>query len=804
MSYVIKRNGQPEAVNFNKITERLTKMCRLDPPLHDTVDPVKIAQVVIAGMYDNIHTTELDRLAAENAASYATRHPDFSRLAARIEVSNLQKETNASFAATAQTLATYTNSKTQKFSPLIDPDLNLLIQTHAERLDQVIVHERDFLLDYFGFMTLQRAYLLKIEGQILERPQYMFLRVALGIHGEDLDAAIETYHLMSQFHFIHATPTLFNAGTPRPQMSSCFLLTMQDDSIDGIFDTLGQCARISKYAGGIGVSMHKIRASGSYIGGTGGHSNGLVPMLRVYNETARYVDQGGGKRKGSFAIYLEPWHADVESFLDLKKNHGQEEQRARDLFYALWVNDLFMERVRDNGSWSLFCPNEAPGLADVWGEEFNALYRKYEKTPGLARKVMRAQVLFESICRAQIETGTPYMLYKDACNRKSNQQNLGTIRSSNLCTEIIEYTAPDEVAVCNLASINLSKFVNREAGTYDFDELVRVTKIVTRNLNKVIDRNFYPIPEAERSNLRHRPIGIGVQGLADTFALLRYPFESAKAAQLNRDIFEAIYFGAVTASMELAQVEGAYETFAGSPLSKGQFQFDLWGVKPSPRFDWETLRAQIMVHGVRNSQFVALMPTASTSNIMGNNECFEAFTNNLYTRRVLSGEFILFNRHLLRDLIDRGRWNAAMSQALIRHRGSVQQLPIPDDLKALYKTTWEIKARTVLDMAADRGAFVDQSQSMNIHMAAPTVQKVSKLHMYAWRKGLKTGQYYLRTRPVRDAIQFTVAQEPTATAMPTVEVPEIPNSIVSDTDFTAGLDLDFSKPKDEECVMCGS
>lgn len=804
MSYVIKRNGQPEAVNFNKITERLTKMCRLDPPLHDTVDPVKIAQVVIAGMYDNIHTTELDRLAAENAASYATRHPDFSRLAARIEVSNLQKETNPSFAATAQTLATYTNPKTQKFSPLIDPDLNLLIQAHAERLDQVIVHERDFLLDYFGFMTLQRAYLLKIEGQILERPQYMFLRVALGIHGEDLEAAIETYHLMSQFHFIHATPTLFNAGTPRPQMSSCFLLTMQDDSIDGIFDTLGQCARISKYAGGIGVSMHKIRASGSYIGGTGGHSNGLVPMLRVYNETARYVDQGGGKRKGSFAIYLEPWHADVESFLDLKKNHGQEEQRARDLFYALWVNDLFMERVRDNGSWSLFCPNEAPGLADVWGEEFNALYRKYEKTPGLARKVMRAQVLFESICRAQIETGTPYMLYKDACNRKSNQQNLGTLRSSNLCCEILEYTAPDEVAVCNLASLNLSKFVNREARTYDFNELVRVTKIVTRNLNKVIDRNFYPIPEAERSNLRHRPIGIGVQGLADTFALLRYPFESAEAAQLNRDIFEAIYFGAVTASMELAQVEGAYETFAGSPLSKGQFQFDLWGVKPSPRFDWETLRAQIMVHGVRNSQFVALMPTASTSNIMGNNECFEAFTNNLYTRRVLSGEFILMNRHLLRDLIDRGRWNAAMSQALIRHRGSVQQLPIPDDLKALYKTTWEIKARTVLDMAADRGAFVDQSQSMNLHMAAPTVQKVSKMHMYAWRKGLKTGQYYLRTRPVRDAIQFTVAQEPTATAMPTVEVPEMLNSLVSDTDFTAGLDLDFSKPKDDECMMCGS
>lgn len=618
--------------------------------------------------------------------------------------------------------------------------------------------------DYFGFKTLERSYLLKMDGIISERPQHLFMRVALGIHGEDLDSAFETYDLMSQKFFTHATPTLFNSGTPRPQLSSCFLLTMKGDSIDGIYDTLKQCASISKFAGGIGLSIHNIRATGSYIGGTNGSSNGIVPMLRVFNDTARYVDQGGGKRKGSFAIYLEPWHDDVFEFLELKKNHGKEEARARDLFYAMWVPDLFMKRVEANGDWSTFCPNEAPGLADCHGAEFEALYTKYERD-GKARRTVKAQKLWFAILQSQIETGTPYMLYKDACNAKSNQQNLGTIKSSNLCTEILEYTSPDEVAVCNLASIALPMFVRvskNDKGEvtsreFDFEELVRITKVVTRNLNKVIDVNYYPVEEARRSNMRHRPIGIGVQGLADAMCLMRLPFDSPAARQLNKDIFEAIYFGAVSASNEIAQKEGPYETFKGSPASEGRLQFDLWGVKPSSRFDWDGLKAEVVKTGIRNSLMVAPMPTASTAQIMGNNEGIEPFTSNIYSRRVLAGEFTIVNKHMLRDLVERGLWTKGIRNQIMRDRGSIQAVSeIPAELKALYKTVWEIKQRVIIDMAADRGAYICQSQSLNIHMGAPTIRKLTSMHFHAWKSGLKTGMYYLRTKPKAHAIQFTV------------------------------------------------
>ena len=757
--YVVKRNGEQEEVAFDKITKRISALCYgLDKRY---IDPVKVSQKVITGVYSGVTTKELDELAAETCAYASTQHPDYSILAARIAVSNLHKSTNPSFAETIAVLRNHVHPRNGKPTPLIAEDVFDIVQRNAARLDAAIDYERDFEYDYFGFKTLERSYLLKVNGRIAERPQHMLLRVSVGIHKEDIERAIETYDMMSRKFFTHATPTLFNAGTPRPQMSSCFLLQMQADSIEGIFDTLKQCACISKYAGGIGLSIHNIRASNSYVAGTNGESNGIVPMLRVFNDTARYVDQGGGKRKGSFAIYLEPWHADIEDFLELRKNHGKEEVRARDLFYGLWLNDLFMRRVEDNGPWTLFCPNEAPGLADVYGAAFDELYERYERE-GRGRKQVRAQELWYSICTSQIETGTPYMLFKDACNSKSNQKNLGTIKSSNLCTEIIEYTSPDEVAVCNLASINLRKFCSRASAEYDFAGLIRVTRIITRNLNKVIDNGFYPIPEAERSNLRHRPIGIGVQGLADAFFELKLPFDSPEAQQLNRDIFEAIYFGAVSASCDLAQEEGHYSTFPGSPMSQGIMQFDMWNEKPNPKlgFDWEGLRQRVITHGVRNSLLVAPMPTASTSQILGNNECFEPYTSNIYSRRVLAGEFTVVNKHLLNDLLDRGLWTADARNQIIADRGSVQNVRnIPVDIKELYKTVWEIKQKVILEMAAARGAFIDQSQSLNIHMADVNVAKLTSMHFFAWKKGLKTGLYYLRTRPKADAIQFTVDQE---------------------------------------------
>ncbi len=749
--YVIKRSGKREPVSFDKILRRIESLCEgLDTCY---VDYVKVSQKVIQGLYEGVTTTELDNLAAQIAASLATTHPDYGTLAARIAVSNLHKNTKPYFSKNIFDLYHYNDEHTGH-AALISDEVYRIVQQHKHRLDRAIDYERDFVFDYFGFKTLERSYLLKMNGKVAERPQHLFMRVAIGIHRDDIDAAIETYHLMSQKWFIHATPTLFNAGTPKPQLSSCFLLQMQEDSIDGIYNTLKQCAEISQSAGGIGLSIHNIRAKGSYIKGTNGNSNGLVPMLQVFNATARYVDQGGGKRKGAFAVYLEPWHADILDFLDLKKNHGKEELRARDLFYALWIPDLFMRRVQDNAEWSLFCPNECPGLYDNYGETFEQLYLQYERE-GRARKTIKAQELWFAVLDSQVETGTPYMLYKDHANRKSNQKNLGTIRSSNLCTEIMEYTAKDEVAVCNLASINLSRFV--EKGQFDHQKLFEITQIVTRNLNKVIDINHYPVPEAQNSNLRHRPIGLGVQGLADAFILMRYPFDSLEARQLNRDIFETIYYGALTASCELAAQQGAYSSFAGSPASEGTLQYDMWGVEPSDRWDWYTLKANILKHGLRNSLLVAPMPTASTSQILGNNECFEPYTTNIYTRRVLSGEFIIVNRHLLKDLIEAGLWDDDMKNAIVANEGSIQSIEgIPQNLKDLYKTVWEIKQKVVLDMAADRGAFICQSQSMNVFMEDANYKKLSSMHFYAWQAGLKTGMYYLRTKPAATPIKFTV------------------------------------------------
>ncbi|MBL7699436.1 MAG: ribonucleoside-diphosphate reductase subunit alpha [Chitinophagaceae bacterium] len=754
MQYVIKRNGRKESIKFDKVTARLEKLSYSLSPL---VNVLEVSKKVIEGIYNGVHTTELDNLAAETAASLAIKHPDYALLASRIAVSNLHKNTLKSFSATMQALYDYTDKVTGRKIPMIADDVMQIIEENAELLDSTIIYDRDFGFDYFGFKTLEKSYLLRIDGKIAERPQHMYMRVAVGIHKNDIASVIKTYHLMSGRWFTHATPTLFNAGTPKPQMSSCFLLTMKDDSIDGIYDTLKQTAKISQSAGGIGLSIHNIRATGSYIGGTNGTSNGIIPMLRVFNDTARYVDQGGGKRKGAFAIYLEPWHADVFEFLDLRKNHGKEELRARDLFYALWIPDLFMKRVEANGKWSLFCPNEAPGLADCWGEEFETLYEKYE-AEGRARKSINAQELWFAIMEAQIETGTPYLLYKDAANSKSNQQNVGTIKSSNLCTEIIEYTSPDEVAVCNLASLALPRFVMN--GTFDHDKLYEVTYEITRNLNKIIDNNFYPVPEARNSNLRHRPVGLGVQGLADVFILLRLPFESDLARMLNTNIFETIYFAAMTASMDLAKEEGPYETFGGSPLSEGKFQFDLWGVTPSDRWNWDELRKNVMKHGVRNSLLVAPMPTASTSQILGNNECIEPYTSNIYSRRVLSGEFIIVNKHLLKDLVQLGLWNNEMKNRIIASNGSIQNImEIPADIRELYKTVWEIRQRTIIDMAADRGAFICQSQSLNLFVDTPSASRLSSMHFYAWKKGLKTGMYYLRTQAATQAVQFTVERE---------------------------------------------
>jgi ribonucleoside-diphosphate reductase alpha chain len=709
---------------------------------------------VIEGLYEGVTTSQLDNLAAEVAASMTTTHPDYALLASRISVSNLHKSTKKSFSETMTDLYEYVDEKTGKKAPLLADDVYKIVNDNAEMLDSSIIYDRDFGYDYFGFKTLERSYLLKVNGQIAERPQHMLMRVSIGIHKDDIDAAVQTYELMSERWFTHATPTLFNAGTPKPQMSSCFLLTMKDDSIGGIYDTLKQCSQISQSAGGIGLSIHNVRATGSYIRGTNGTSNGIVPMLRVFNDTARYVDQGGGKRKGSFAIYLEPWHPDVFDFLDLKKNHGKEEQRARDLFYAMWIPDLFMERVESDGEWTLLCPDECPGLYDAYGKNFKKLYEKYEKE-GKGRKTIKAQDLWYKILESQIETGTPYMLYKDAANEKSNQKNLGTIRSSNLCTEIMEYTSEDEVAVCNLASMALPKYV--KDGKFDHERLFEVTYQATKNLNKIIDNNFYPIPEAKNSNLRHRPIGLGVQGLADTFILMRYPFDSEKAQQLNKDIFETIYYAAVTASKDLAMEDGAYETFKGSPISEGKFQFDLWGVTPSDRWEWDVLRDEVVKHGVRNSLLLAPMPTASTAQILGNNEAFEPYTSNIYTRRTLSGEFAVVNKHLLRDLVKLNLWNDSLKHKLIAANGSVQDIDeIPENLKELYKTVWEISQKTIIDMAADRGAYIDQSQSLNIFLEDPNFAKLTSMHFYGWKKGLKTGMYYLRTKAAADAIKFTV------------------------------------------------
>jgi ribonucleoside-diphosphate reductase alpha subunit len=778
---VVKRDGHRESVKFDKITARIEKLCYgLDPKF---VNPVEVAMKVINGLYDGVTTQELDNLAAEIAATLTTRHPDFAKLAARIAVSNLHKTTSKSFSNTMKRLYQYVDPKTGQNAPLISKETWKVIKEHAAELDDAIIYDRDFSYDYFGFKTLERSYLMKIEGKTVERPQHMLMRVAVGIHGEDISAAIETYNLMSEKWFTHATPTLFNAGTPKPQLSSCFLLTMKDDSIDGIYDTLKQCAKISQSAGGIGLSIHNVRAKGSYIKGTGGTSNGIVPMLRNFDMTARYVDQGGGKRKGSFAVYLEPWHADIFEFLDLKKNHGKEEMRARDLFYALWIPDLFMQRVENNEMWSLFCPNEAPGLADVYGEEFERLYQKYE-SEGRFRKQVKAQDLWFEVLESQIETGTPYILYKDAANKKSNQKNLGTIKSSNLCTEIIEYTSADEVAVCNLASIALPKFVTAD-GKFDHQKLYEITKVATRNLNKVIDINYYPVPEARNSNMRHRPIGLGVQGLADAFIMLRMPFDSPEARGLNKDIFETIYFAAMEASMEEAKKHGPYETFKGSPVSKGIFQFDMWGVSPSSgRWNWEQLKKDVKQFGVRNSLLLAPMPTASTSQILGNNECFEPYTSNIYTRRTLSGEFIVANKHLMKDLISLGLWSENMRQKLIATNGSVQPIAeIPQNIKDIYKTVWEISQKSIIDMSADRGAFICQSQSLNIHLTDANFGKLTSMHFYAWKKGLKTGMYYLRTNAAADAIKFTL--DKTAMAQPVAAKAEASQNNVAITEPVA-------------------
>jgi ribonucleoside-diphosphate reductase alpha subunit len=843
--FVIKRDGRQEPVMFDKVTRRINKLCYgLNT---NYVDPVMIAQKVCSGMYKGVTTIELDELAAETAANLNTEHPDYGLLAARIAVSNLHKETEKAFSDVAELLMNYVEPRTGRNTPLLAKEVYDIIMDNKDRLNSAIIFDRDFEYDYFGFKTLERSYLLKINGKIVERPQHMLMRVAVGIHMDDIDAAIETYNLLSERWFTHASPTLFNSGTPRPQLSSCFLLTMQDDSIEGIYDTLKQCAQISKQAGGIGLSVHNIRATGSYIGGTNGTSNGLVPMLRVFNNTARYVDQGGGKRKGAFAIYLEPWHADILSFLDLKKNHGAEELRARDLFFGLWVPDLFMKRVEANADWSLMCPHECPGLPDTWGEEFEALYERYERE-GKARKTVKAREIWQAILESQTETGTPYMMYKDSCNRKSNQQNLGTIKSSNLCTEIVEFTSPDEVAVCNLASIALPKFVeeievsadelksvvadmyNKDGSNVDVNAVIaaqhehqqllaelmlrrspsnssnrstvappsplaralsgvnsnsgsrnssfslasngpnsykvfrfnhkklhEVTKVVTRNLNKIIDVNYYPVVEAKNSNMRHRPIGMGVQGLADTFIMMGLPFDCKGAKRLNKEIFETLYFAGLEASNEVAIRDGAYESFPGSPASKGVLQFDMWNATPSDRWDWETLRASIIENGIRNSLLLAPMPTASTSQILGNNECIEPYTSNMYLRRTLAGEFVVVSRHLLKDLIELGLWSPQLKNKLMAANGSVQKIDeIPDHIKALYKTVWEISVRCLIDMAADRGAYIDQSQSFNVHMGNANFGKLTSMHFYAWKKGLKTGMYYLRSKAAADAIKFTV------------------------------------------------
>jgi ribonucleoside-diphosphate reductase alpha chain len=741
---VIKRSGRIEDVKFDKVTNRISKLMY---GLSEQVDASMIAKQVFSSMYDNITTHEIDTLSAEICVGMITSDPDYEILATRIVASNLQKTAPPLFSEAMRILYE---------AGIVTEE----IKTLAPTVDDIIDPERDFMFGYFGIKTLERGYLQKVKNVVLETPQYMYMRVSLGIHGEDVQAACETYHAMSSGACIHATPTLFNAGTHRPQMSSCFLISNKSDSIDGIYDTLKECAQISKWAGGIGLHIHDVRANKSPIKGTNGQSDGIIPMMRVYNATARYVNQAG-RRKGSIAMYIEPWHADILDFLDIRLNQGDEEARCRDLFSALWIPDLFMKRVEAAGTWSLFCPNKAKGLSDVYGDEFEALYEKYERE-GLAEATVPALDIWKSIIKSQSETGTPYMLYKDACNKKSNQKNLGTIKSSNLCSEIVEYSDPEETAVCNLSSIALPSFV--ENGVFNHEKLHRVTKMITKNLNRVIDRNFYPTEAAKRSNMRHRPIGMGVQGLADVFILCRMPFGSEASRELNAHIFETMYHAGLEASCELAEVDGAYETFEGSPASQGILQFDMWDRAPkiSGRYDWDAMRERVK-KGLRNSLLLAPMPTASTSQILGNNECFEPYTTNIYLRRTLAGEFVVVNKHLVKDLQALGLWSKEMKDLMIKAGGSVQNITdIPDDIKALYKTVWEISQKVIIDMAADRGVFVDQSQSMNLFVENPTLSKLSSMHMYAWKSGLKTGMYYLRSKAKARPIQFSLEAECTA------------------------------------------
>jgi ribonucleoside-diphosphate reductase alpha subunit len=807
---VTKRDGELQEVAFDKILERVKKLGQ-EAGIH--INYSSLVMKVIDQLYDKIPTAKIDELAAEQCASLSTNHPDYATLSARIIISNHQKNTDSVFSNVMMTLHEFTDSKGEN-KPLVSQKLWDFTDHYSEQLNQMIDHERDYLIDYFGFKTLERAYLFRVNNTIVERPQHMWMRVAVGIHGdlnnenqeETLRLVKETYDLMSQKFFTHATPTLFNAGTPRPQMSSCYLIAMEDDSIDGIFNTLKDCAHISKWAGGIGLHIHNIRAKGSHIQGTNGTSNGLVPMLRVFNNTARYVDQGGNKRNGSFAIYLEPWHADVEDFLELKKNHGDEELKARDLFYALWICDLFMERVKDNAKWSLLCPHECPGLSDVYGDKFKELYEKYEAA-GKIRKTVNARDLWFKILDSQMETGTPYILYKDAANLKSNQQNLGTIKSSNLCCEIIEYSDANETAVCNLASIALPVFVNEKTKEFDYAKLHEVTKVVTNNLNRVIDVNFYPTEKTKNSNFKHRPIGIGVQGLADAFILMDIPFHSEAAKNVNKLIFETIYHGALEKSNEISiertnfyqytyinhnntqfsftkdevtklpiELRGAYSSFEGSPASKGVLQFDMWGITPSERYDWTSLKESIIKYGLRNSLLVAPMPTASTSQILGFNECFEPFTSNLYSRRTLAGEFVVVNKYLMKELIQLGQWNEQIKNNIIANKGSVQQLTVlSEHIREKYKIVWEMPMKHLIDMAADRGAFICQSQSLNLWMEDPTYNSLTSMHFYSWKKGLKTGIYYLRRKAKHQAQQFTI--EP---------------------------DAKESEEKDEICEMCSA
>jgi ribonucleoside-diphosphate reductase alpha subunit len=738
---VIKRSGRIEDMRFDNVTNRIKN---LTSGLSDKCDSQKIAQQVFSSMYDNITTQEIDVLSAEICIGLITSDPDYEVLATRIIASNIHKVCPNNFHLAMR--------KLQKANIITDEVVEV-----AQQVKEHIKTDRDFDFGYFGLKTLEKSYLQRVEGKLIETPQYLFMRVAIGIHGKDIPAVLETYDKMSQGFFIHATPTLFNAGTPRPQMSSCFLIANKGDSIDGIYGTLTECAQISKWAGGIGMHIHDIRSNKSRIRGTNGQSDGIIPMLRVFNATARYVNQAG-RRKGSIAVYVEPWHADIMDFLELRLNQGDEEARCRDLFSAMWIPDLFMKRVEEGGNWSLFCPDKAPGLSDVYGEEFEALYTKYEEE-GLANATVPATEVWKAILKSQTETGTPYMLYKDACNKKSNQKNLGTIKSSNLCTEIIEYTDKDETSVCNLASIALPKYVNKETKTFDYDKLHEVTKTVTRNLNRVIDRNFYPVETARRSNMKHRPIGLGVQGLADVFILCGLQFDCEESRLMNAHIFETIYHAALEASSELAEIDGSYETFKGSPASEGILQPDMWEgeTKFSGRYDWDAMRERVKTKGLRNSLLLAPMPTASTAQILGNNECFEPYTTNIYLRRTLAGEFVVVNKHLVDHLKNVGLWSKEMKDLMVKAGGSIQNIvDIPDDIKKLYKTVWEISQKCIIDMAADRGRFIDQSQSMNLFMESPTMSKLSSMHMYAWKQGLKTGMYYLRSKAKARPIQFSL------------------------------------------------